>query len=250
MIKYIYFTATNTTQKVMETLGADRDNSLNITLRTPSDEQLCFEKEDVLYLGFPVFGGRVPAIVLERLNHLKGNGCKAVVTAVYGNRHYDDAIKEMQAFAEQHGCNVVAAIAAVAQHSIAPTIATGRPDATDIMRLKEIRKEIEERLKGGTLEAIPHRPEEEYKEYRQLPVFPETTEDCVLCGTCADQCPVQAINISDTCSTIPSRCILCMRCVAVCPAEARRLPHETLQAITARIESRCNGRRETEVFWG
>ncbi len=249
MKHYIYFSATNTTEKVMRALGADKDNSLNITLRQPADARLSFAADDLIYIAFPVFGGRVPAIVLDRLNSLKGNGCKAVVVAVYGNRHYDDSLKEMQAFAESRGCAVVAAIAAVAQHSIAPTIGAGRPDAADIESLSKIGADIDSRLLSGTLVPLVFRPQETYMEYRPLPIHPDSTDDCTLCGVCENQCPVDAISISDRCVTDPSRCIICMRCVAVCPSGARSLPAEVLQAVTTRLESKCPVRREIEVFF-
>ncbi len=249
----------------MEALGADStknaDNAnnnegntdctdcINITAGKPSDDTLAFAAEDLIFIGFPVFGGRVPAIVLERLAALKGNGAKAVIVAVYGNRHYDDSIKEMQSFAQEHGCDVVAAIAAVAQHSIAPSIAAGRPDATDLQHLLEFKEDIDIKYKNGGLKSMQPRPQEQYKEYRQLPILPESKESCTLCGVCEKECPVQAITIKDTCLTDPCRCILCMRCTAVCPSGARGLQAETLEAVTERIESRCNGRRETEIFY-
>ncbi len=249
MTRYIYFSATGTTETVMTTLGATISSSTNITLRMPAGADLCFAQDDLVFLGFPVFGGRVPAIVLSRLTSLQGNGCKAVVVAVYGNRHYDDAIKEMQFFAEQHGCHVVANIAAVAQHSIAPTIAAGRPDATDIANLHKIKVEIEQKLLLGTLTPLPCREEENYQEYRPAPIVLETAGTCTLCGTCVGECPVGAIRIEEFCSSNPELCILCMRCVAICPSVSRHLPVEMLKAMTTRIESRSNGRRETEVFW-
>ncbi len=155
----------------------------------------------------------------------------------------------MQYFAEQHGCHVVANIAAVAQHSIAPTIAAGRPDATDLARLQSIKAEIEQKLLSGTLTPLPCREKENYKEYLPAPIALETGDDCTLCGTCAGECPVSAITVDEVCASDPQTCILCMRCVAVCPTRSRRLPAEMLEAMTARIESRCKGRRETEVFW-
>ncbi len=246
---YIYFSATDTTRKVMETLGANEDNSLNVTLSPASDDKMEFNAEQIIFLGFPVFGGRVPEIFLQRIAALKGNGAKAIVVAVYGNRHYDDALKEMQAWAEKHGCEVVAAIAAVAQHSIAPSIAAGRPDQTDLSRLQAFKEEIEKKYHKGKLEAMAKRPEESYKEYKQMPIIPESGEDCSLCGICAEECPTQAISLSDTCLTDAAKCILCMRCTFVCPSGVRKLADETLQSVTARIESRCNGRRETEMFY-
>ncbi len=275
MKKYIYFSATGSTAKVMELLGADSSCSINVTAGKPEEGDLSFASEDLLFFGFPVFGGRVPEIFLDRIMAIKGNGAKAIIVAVYGNRHYDDALKEMQAWAEAHGCEVVAAIAAVAQHSIAPSIAAGRPDAEDIARLQNFAEEINRKYLRGELKPLQQRPQgEEYKEYKQLPILPESTDACTLCGICAEECPVGAISIAtsgttysaydnDTanktvpagqatqadCITDPAKCILCMRCTAVCPSGARKLSDETLAMVTSRIENRCNGRRETEILY-
>ena len=47
--------------------------------------------EDVCVIAVPSYGGRVPAIAVERLAKIKGNGAKAVLMAVYGNREFDDS---------------------------------------------------------------------------------------------------------------------------------------------------------------
>ncbi len=250
MKKYIYFSATGTTERVMEALGGDTMSKVNVTAGAPSADDLKFGADDLIFLGFPVFGGRVPAFYLERIAVLTGGGCKAVVVAVYGNRHYDDAVREMQNFATAHGCEVVAAITAVAQHSIAPTIATDRPDSEDLARLHEFAVEIDRRLLAGELTALPVAPEQPYKEYRQLPILPQSGADCSLCGVCADEGPTGAIAIGNELTTDPARCILCMRCVALIPSDARALPSEVLAQVTAMIQSKCNGRRKTGIVFG
>ncbi len=47
------------------------------------------------------------------------------------------------------------------------------------------------------------------------------TEDCISCGTCADECPVGAISEGDGKYEIdPEKCIDCGTCAGVCPIEA------------------------------
>ena len=84
---------------------------------------------DVAVIAVPSFGGRVPAVAAERLIKVRGNGARAVLVCVYGNRAYEDTLVELEDLAQQAGFEVVAAIAAVAEHSIARQFATGRPDA-------------------------------------------------------------------------------------------------------------------------
>lgn len=47
------------------------------------------------------------------------------------------------------------------------------------------------------------------------------TDDCVSCGTCAEECPVQAIREGDTKYSIDNTmCTGCGTCAEVCPTEA------------------------------
>ncbi len=47
------------------------------------------------------------------------------------------------------------------------------------------------------------------------------TEECISCGTCEPECPVEAISEGDTQYEIdPDTCIDCGSCVDVCPVEA------------------------------
>lgn len=44
--------------------------------------------------------------------------------------------------------------------------------------------------------------------------------DCIACGACADQCPVDAISAGDPIYVISDACIDCGNCASVCPVEA------------------------------
>ena len=59
----------------------------------------------------------------------------------------------------------------------------------------------------------------EYKE--DLIMAYVITDDCVMCGTCADACPVEAISEGDGKYVIDADvCAECGTCVAECPNEA------------------------------
>lgn len=47
------------------------------------------------------------------------------------------------------------------------------------------------------------------------------SDDCVQCGACAENCPVNAISMGDTHYEIdPDTCISCGSCAAGCPVSA------------------------------
>ena len=60
---------------------------------------------------------------------------RAVLMCVYRNRAYEDTLLELADTAEKAGFHVIAAVAAIAEHSVIREIAAGRPDAADRARL-------------------------------------------------------------------------------------------------------------------
>ena len=47
------------------------------------------------------------------------------------------------------------------------------------------------------------------------------TEECIVCGACISECPVEAISEGEEKYGIdPSKCTDCGACVEVCPTEA------------------------------
>lgn len=72
-----------------------------------------FSENDVCIIGMPSYGGRVPAVALERMAEYRGNGAKAIIIVSYGNRDYDDTLKELQDFVIKKGFSCIAAISAV-----------------------------------------------------------------------------------------------------------------------------------------
>ncbi len=46
------------------------------------------------------------------------------------------------------------------------------------------------------------------------------SDDCTACGTCKDECPVEAISEGDIYKIDPDVCTDCGACADVCPVEA------------------------------
>jgi len=45
-------------------------------------------------------------------------------------------------------------------------------------------------------------------------------DECTACGTCIDECPVEAISEGDIYTIDPELCTDCGACADVCPVEA------------------------------
>ena len=50
-------------------------------------------------------------------------------------------------------------------------------------------------------------------------------EDCIACGSCISECPVEAISEGDIYKIDPDLCTECGTCADICPNEAISLPY-------------------------
>ncbi len=242
----IVFSPTGGTEKVANTIVKTwSDSMVKIDLSDPkTDFTKCeIKKEDTVLIAMPSFGGRAPAIAIERLKQIAGHGAKCTLVCVYGNRAYEDTLVEMEDAAKESGFQVIAAIAAVAEHSIIPQYAAGRPDASDEAQLADFAGRILQ--KGVDAPSIPgNRP---YKKSSGGGLIPKVTKDCVKCELCAEKCPVQAID-PETFMADSKKCISCMRCVKQCPHGARKLNGAMVSVAALAIKKACSVRKENELF--
>ncbi|MDD6006030.1 MAG: 4Fe-4S binding protein [Bacteroidales bacterium] len=205
------------------------------------------QEDDLAVIAMPVFAGRVPALAVERLRMVNPNSAKCVVVAVFGNRAYDDALIEMQDVATEMGFRVIAAVAAVAEHSIIRKYGKGRPDADDEQTLRQFGAEIMRKAESNdcTMPPVPgNRP---YKKGGKVPQ-PKGRRGCNHCGVCANQCPTDAIPLSDPKTVDSAKCISCMRCVSVCPTGARSIGKIMIFLATQGLKKVCATRKENELY--
>lgn len=242
----IIFSPTGGTEKVAHILGGHgNENTVKIDLSdAKTDFTKCvIDKEDRVLIAVPSFGGRAPSVAIERLKKIAGNGAKCTPVCVYGNRAYEDTLVEMEDAAKESGFQVVAAVAAVAEHSIMPQYAAGRPDASDKKQLEQFAEQI-----AGKTEAVVSIPgNRPYKKAGGAGLVPKPTKDCVKCGMCAEGCPVQAID-STSFAADSKKCIACMRCVKQCPHQARKVNNAMVSIAAMAIKKACSVRKENELF--
>lgn len=207
-------------------------------------------KEELAVIAVPSYGGRVPGLAAQRISSIHGSQTPCVIVCVYGNRAYEDTLVELYDLAEKGGFQVVAAVAAIAEHSIVRQYAAGRPDAKDERELTYFSQQILGKINGGsgelTAPQIPgNRP---YKKASGAGLAPKANDRCTGCGLCAEQCPAKAISPENLKVADPKKCISCMRCVAKCPQSARGINQAAVSAIALALKKACSVRKENELY--
>ena len=244
-IAKIYFSPTGNTKKSVDAMASALDTPVqDYDLTISCDNGAAFTADDFAVIGMPVYGGRIPTVARDRLVRLKGNQTPCIVLVTYGNRHFDDALKELADLVKAQGFIVKGAAALVGRHTYGD-IQTGRPDADDLAADAAFAKKAA--AKTGTLPV--HIPGgKPYKHGGGGGSFrPLTSEDCTLCNLCVEQCPTQAIAAD--CKTIDdSRCISCFRCIRICPTNAKNMDTEEYLAFAEYFSQKLKDQRENEYF--
>lgn len=255
IIRAIYFSPTHSSRKITQAIAAEMAEKLGYakaeTDLTPPEarrQTIAFGPEDLLVLGFPVYGGRIPEPIEEPLSRVSGQGTPAVIAAVYGNRDYDDALLEAKDILTSRGFQVAAAGAFIAEHTFTSKVGTNRPDGRDMEQAAAFARRAAEKVAAGTLEGVTVKGQTPYKSRGpSAPVTPKTSDGCTGCMACVKACPMGAVSKADPHEVGPN-CIRCFACVKSCPAGAKYFDSEMVQKVKAMLEGNFTARREPELF--
>jgi len=248
----VVFSPTGGTQQVADTITESWGDSVTrIDLTNPQNDYsaLNISQEDIAVISVPSYGGRVPALAAERLAKINGSKAQCIIICVYGNRAYEDTLIELNDIAEKSNFKVIAAISAIAEHSIMHQYATGRPDNKDRDALHTFTEKILEKIKTGSdtsmLQIPGNRP---YKKAGGAGLVPKANDKCNDCGLCAKNCPAQAISRTNLKTADSKKCISCMRCVVQCPQSARKVNGAMVSVAALAIKKACSERKNNELY--
>ena len=251
-VHLVSFSPCGGTENVIKAIGRDiplPKHEHNITLPRNRTRELRFNQDDLMVMGFPVYGGNMPRSFSSLIAHLKGTDTPLIMVAVYGNRAYEGAFLDMREAVSANGFNPIAAIAAVAQHSIAQHIATGRPDADDQEKLAIFGLQALQKAHASKETIAAPGARRTWDLPSGIDIFPNTnTEACTNCGYCAKVCPTEAILTDEAPATVKDKCIVCAACIKYCPSKARMFGNaETVKEYASHL-TYAVARKEAVIF--
>ena len=259
--KMIYFSPTQTTRKVLESIaqGVQIATLEHVDLTPPEakTQTLAEIHGELAIIGSPVYSGRLPVDAVSRLRRLKGNSTPAVIVAVYGNRAYEDALLELWNLAVEAGFKPVAAGVFIGEHSFsndATPIAVGRPDMDDLRQAQEFGKMIHGKMR--TMRALDEMLPLQvpgsfpYQERGASSMITPVTQEmvCAKCERCAMVCPTAAITVRDVPVTDRSVCIRCCACIKTCATGARTMEDPRIRQVAEQLSLNCRERKEPETY--
>ena len=261
-VKLIYFSATGTTQKVLESVAkgitAEEVEHINLTLPKDAQQTIPPFSDELVIIGAPVYGGRLPVDAVNRFRQLKASNTLAVLIVVYGNRAFEDALLELKNLSIELGFKPVAGGAFIGEHSFATMdvpIANGRPDSQDL----QIAFDFGEKIKANVTAypspdaemnlKVPGRFPYMASGARSMAVSPVTQEEtCTVCGTCAEVCPAAAISINGNVATEIEQCIRCCACIKNCPTGARVMENNMMKNLAKGLSQYFSYPKEPRIF--
>lgn len=261
-VKLIYFSATGTTQKILESIAegmkAKDIEHINLTLPESTRNTIQPFSDELVIMGAPVYGGRLPVDAVNRFKQLRATKTFVVLIVLYGNRDFEDALLEFKNLAIELGFIPVAGGAFIGEHSFASKdipIANGRPNAKDVQIAMGFGERIKDKI--AALKSpddqmdlkVPGIFPYEASGARSMGISPVTKEEiCTVCGTCSSVCPTAAISINDSVVTEIERCIRCCACIKNCPEGARLFEDSMMENLAKGLSQYFRYPKEPRIF--
>lgn len=265
----IYFSATGTTEKIVNTIGDSIAELAGVSIQTfdftlPIHRQTfpTLTANDCVIFGCPTYAGRIPNVLLKYLDTVKGCGTLAVPIVTFGNRNFDNSLIELRNILEHHGFNTIAAGAFSCEHSFSYQLGAGRPDTKDLLSAKNFAlKVFEKTLKynsspnthvpipvDGDAQAGYYQPRDRNNNPIDIrKAKPLTSDACINCGHCAEVCPMGSIS-KENVKTVGGICIKCGACIKKCPVKAKYFEDAGYLYHKKELEELYQQRADNKIF--
>ncbi|PRX27144.1 4Fe-4S binding protein [Orenia metallireducens] len=270
----IYFSPTKTTQQVINqiTKSMKVKNIRTINLTEPNIRKnlnINFDDKEVLIIGVPVYGARIPDILLPYLKKLRGNNQPVILVSVYGNVEPGIALKQLYYLLKKRKFKIIGASSFIGEHSFSYEkikLAIGRPDMCDLYKAKEFGEKVVEKLKQiNDLQSISEikiteqstllarlipiiakvLPKDGAKLFAKIPVIDKNK--CNGCKKCVEICSTKAIN-EQKLEVNKKICLRCYACVKYCPLNAKEIEFNMEWLVKKFLNKKGRKRKEPKIY--
>lgn len=245
----LFFSPTKNTEKCVKALAKGLASvltggdffSIDITDKDARKGVYDFGAEDIVIMGMPVYAGRVPNKIAPFItDSVYGDMTLAIPVVTYGNRAYNDALKELATILFNNCFDIVGAVAALGEHAFSEKLAPGRPNEKDLTDIENYGISLGKAILKGNqkysnIASLPGRELSQSEYYvplkadgtpaKFLKAMVETdTSKCTGCGACREICPMG--NFKNSLTNPEGICIKCHGCVKACPEHAKSFTDE------------------------
>lgn len=268
----LYISPTGNTKKAVKAVAkgiADKLNggdffAIDITPQEARKNVYEFGEEDIVVIGCPTYAGRVPNKLMPYLREsVFGLNTPSVAVVTYGNRAYDNSLKELTDIMLCNDFDVMNAVAVPAEHAFSQKLAAGRPDEVDTEQLVSLGNDIADAIMKGEqkhvdYDEIPGEDVEQMTYYTPLKEDEEAaaflkampitdTEKCKGCRECVYVCPMNCYM--NSVSEPEGICIKCQGCVKACPEGAKYFSNEDFVSHVRYLEKNyADENKEIEIY--
>jgi ferredoxin len=229
-----------------------RPRFFDVTLPMDRDRGVLLERDELLVLASPVYGGRLPVLIRDFYNRLAPGKRPVVAVVVFGNRGYQDALLELYELCVAKGYEVVGAGAFVGEHSYSQVMGKNRPDPADEEEARRfglaVRQTLlsDHSLSEARLLTTAGRP---YRDYlKKFSLALSTSRRCANCLSCVRHCPVGAFINENPRRVNPDKCINCAACLKLCPEGAKFIDDDDFLDDMAALASANLDRKAPTIY--
>lgn len=229
-----YFSPTGTTRRIAMAIASGIDceyDCFDLTLPGARTGKPVSEGDAVVIV-LPVYGERLPKLVVRYLECLSGRGRPLIGVSVYGNVGFGISLEQYASFAEMNDFMFIAAGAFIAQHTYARKsvpVGFGRPNKQDLSEAKAFGARVREKIdaskrspillpKSNLPKFLANTPDGTVRVVIRTPKVDRTL--CNSCGACVKRCPLGAIDPGSL-DIDERKCLRCLACVQACTEKAR-----------------------------
>ena len=266
----VHFSPSGSTEKIVKAVASEFSGlpveTINLLTPASRKKSYTFGHDDIVIFGM-ISAGKLFTLSEEIFACLHAEGTPFVGLITYGNAYYGIALKELLERAEKSGFKVSSLAAFIAQYSINSELGTGRPDDRDKEIIREFARKSYDKILSGdlTLHELPKTSWSTWDKGNELIAFREKhpevpytlppeykskkiSDDCIKCGTCVRNCPVDAIDI-DAKTFDTEKCIGCWGCINRCPKHAITSTSGEFAGIVRSFMEASSERREPDLLF-